>query len=838
MERGGIPIPGACLALLGVLLLLQQVPDRSPEGEDPEAGLRARLEEELRGGVRIGGAIEWRREEGKGVFSRGAKIASLKGGLRLRAERGVVWTRRAAPGDGDGLPIREIFAEGHIIFEWGDDTLLADRFYFDFDKIQGRAEGVRLSLRKLKSWVDDGEESGWGKGVDRSSRGGANWIREVHISADELRILGPSHYKASQAEVTTCDYGEPHYSLHASSVEVTDGRRIRIRGATARIFGVPIFYWPYLYWSMDWNPYIPTLRVGRSSEFGNFLQSDWTLYSGKGIRLTADVDYFEERGTGYGGGLRYRKWRMPLGSTTRWGMLGRLHAYGIRDRGEDELYLPPGEVQERNRWRGRWLHRQWLPFDWVLFTEYSEASDRNFLAEYFEREFRVSKEQENLVYLKRIGPAWGLTLLAKQRRNDFDTTTEALPQVAFEIVKAPVVRVPLIGRRLYYSQRTEFGNFRHRPDDVLVQTGIDVDRNGIYFPKSLGGPWDLDPPHIDTYDPDLYDLDGDGDPEYLPRVRSWRFDTFHEARLPVPLGPVTVAPFVTGRYTSYQRTLVSDDSADRGQAGAGLRFDTQVHRTWDAELPDLGVDGLRHIFNPSLTYFIRYLNTKGPRGFIYFDAIDRIDETESITLNLRNRIQTRRRLPAGGKRAGPTSVDLFDLEIQGSYLPSRRDPVTRREFSNIDFDLRTNLIPYLVLFGQAGLDPVDGDVETWSIGGLTMRPGKYAAGVSLRKVQPTFRLPGSDLPRHFLTYSANLNLTEKWAVEARGQYDLTHGRMQDQTYSVKRYLHQWVMGLSVGVDEGREDTAVSFYITLRDLDAPTRVVFGGRQDFAGLDALQ
>ena len=812
-----------------MILLLQQTPAPPQEDEDREEIFRALIEKEIRAGVKLVSGdfnLEWGGQEKRGTFVKGVELATAGSGLRIRADRGVLWYDP----DKEGT-VQEIYAEGNIIFQWGDDTLQADKLYFDFNRIQGKAVGVRLGLKNLQRWVAEGDESDWGRGTDRTPRVGKDAIKEVYISAKEIRILGPSLYEAEDARVTTCDYGEPHYAIEASSVEVIEGRRIKVRSATARVLGVPLLYWPYLYWSMDWNPYIPSFRVGNSSEFGPFVESDWILYSGKGLRVGADLDYYEQRGTGYGLNARYH------GRDFR----GKALGYRIQDRGEDELPLPfsrepdgfapdpQGEEMERARWRSRWLHRHRLPLGLEIYGEYSESSDRNFLPEYFEREFRESKDQETLLYLKKIRPFWGVTALYKVRRNDFESTTEVLPQVTLDVVKAPVFGVPLIGRAVHYTQRTELANLRFRPDDVQVKTGIDLDGNGLYQPAP--GP-DLDPPRFDTFDPAAYDLDGDEIPDFLPRVRSWRFDTFHEARLPIPLGPVTMAPFISGRYTLWEKTFVTSDGADRGQAGAGARLDTQVHRAWDTQVPGLQINGLRHVFNPSLTYFIRYLNTNGPDGVIPFDSIDRIDETEAVTLNLRNRIQTRRRALYG--LPGQTSVDLLDFEIEGSYFPSRRAPPDRRQSSDIKFDLRTNMLPYLVLFGQAEVDPSDGHADSWSFGGLTSRPGVYSAGFSFRKVRPLFLTGGADNPRHFVHWGSSANLTEKWAVEASGQYDLNLGRIVNQAYTVKRFLHQWVINVSVGRDEGRGDNYLGFSITLRDLDRPQRIVVGGRQDFAGL----
>ncbi len=93
----------------------------------------------------------------------GVTVASERGGVRLRADRAVIWYRQGGQRDALGLPIQEIYAEGHVIFELGDDSLMADRLYFHFGLFEGKAEGVRLALRNLTKWIEEEDKVDYGR---------------------------------------------------------------------------------------------------------------------------------------------------------------------------------------------------------------------------------------------------------------------------------------------------------------------------------------------------------------------------------------------------------------------------------------------------------------------------------------------------------------------------------------------------------------------------------------------------------------------------------------------------------------------------------------------------
>ena len=116
---------------------------------------------------------------------------------------------------------------------------------------------------------------------------------------------------------------------------------------------------------------------------------------------------------------------------------GNVIGYVINDRGTDDLGRTSDrkdlEPDDNLRGRFRFQHRHYLPYDWQAIAEISYASDQHFLEWLYESEFDVGKEQETLLYLKRLKDNWAFSILNKVRINDFAAKLEELPTVEFHL---------------------------------------------------------------------------------------------------------------------------------------------------------------------------------------------------------------------------------------------------------------------------------------------------------------------------------------------------------------------------------------------------------------------
>ena len=89
--------------------------------------------------------------------------------------------------------------------------------------------------------------------------------------------------------------------------------------------------------------------------------------------------------------------------------------------------LPEPDVSYR--YRLFWEHRELLPDDFRLSVELGFISDRNFLQEYFLREWDELKDEDTRIELKQTRDDWSWSVSSSVRLNDFFTETEWLPRL-------------------------------------------------------------------------------------------------------------------------------------------------------------------------------------------------------------------------------------------------------------------------------------------------------------------------------------------------------------------------------------------------------------------------
>ena len=94
-----------------------------------------------------------------------------------------------------------------------------------------------------------------------------------------------------------------------------------------------------------------------------------------------------------------------------------------------------------------------------MTAEVSYLSDENFLEQFYRTEFNVGKEQETLLYLKRIQDNWGLSFLGKMRINDFVDQVEELPTAEYHLMGQS-----LFDDRLTFYSDNQVSRYRYRYD--------------------------------------------------------------------------------------------------------------------------------------------------------------------------------------------------------------------------------------------------------------------------------------------------------------------------------------------------------------------------------------
>jgi hypothetical protein len=372
--------------------------------------------------------------------------------------------------------ISDVYVTGNVVFRQGQRTIYADDFYYDLRDQRGLARNVVLKTFDTQRNIP------------------------IYIRAKELRQLSGNEFEGREVLVTTSEFWQPQISLEAAQIRIAQqteeatpggsasagGLNVEMKGVRFKYGNVTILGLPTVRSTRETaNLPIRSINAGYDGTFGASLETRWYLSRLLGLQepagtdSTLSLDYYSKRGPGGGVEINY----------LRENYFGSFLGYLIDDHGEDRLSRTRRDVDvpEDLRGRLRFLHRQYLPYGWQLTAEASYLSDQNFLEQFFRTEFNVGKEQETLLYLKRLQDNWGLALLGKVRTNDFLNQVEELPSAEYHLTGQS-----LFDDRFTFFSDSQVSRYRYRlasggpaarPDDFFWFTGT---RNELDWPLTVG----------------------------------------------------------------------------------------------------------------------------------------------------------------------------------------------------------------------------------------------------------------------------------------------------------------------------------------------------------------
>ncbi len=217
------------------------------------------------------------------------KELEAEGSVRLRTRGQAVfadWMRYDKPED-------EVNARGNVRLEKGGDVLEGDR-------LRLYVEAERGSIEKPKYEVQV-----------RGTRGRGD--------AEQMQLEGQGKYRVRNGSYTSCEVGNDDWFVRANDLEIDKGRELGVaRGASIEFLGRPIFYTPYLSFSLDNQRKSGFLSptVGTSASSGAIVavpyywniapNRDATItprvMSKRGVQLDTELRYLDHR---YSGNLRF-----------------------------------------------------------------------------------------------------------------------------------------------------------------------------------------------------------------------------------------------------------------------------------------------------------------------------------------------------------------------------------------------------------------------------------------------------------------------------------------------------------------------------------------------------
>ncbi|MEW6357095.1 MAG: LPS assembly protein LptD [Planctomycetota bacterium] len=686
-------------------------------------------------------------------------------GVEIRADAFDSWEEK------DGT--RVVVLKGNVNIVRGTYEVSADRIVLWFSPGEGEKGGMAGAFREVyaegdvtlfqgedmlhaeKVFQNRIENKGLMENARITTRADKKGGLPIIFGGKEVRQIDEDRFEAEKGFITTDDFGKPHFRFQSQRLRLVQSKESRVVNATHNTFRVgelPVAYWPFLSKDLkDDSWFIRNVRVGNSSDFGTFVLTDWDFYDFGIYRndwsdVTLEMDIYSKRGPAFGFDVEYK----------RDNYFGYLDTYYIHDTANSDR--PNIPVPEDDRGRALWRHRQFLPKGFRLDAEVSWLSDQNFLREYFEEEFQTEKEQETMLYLRNIQDNKGFTLTEKHRINRFQTTVEQTPRFLFDVIGEPI---PIGDTYLNFTQNNSLAYQQLRYANTL----------------------DLDSP-----------------------PRTWRFDSRNELRMPIQMGFATLSPFAGAEVTTYDHTLDSRGSADRGAGFFGAQASTNFWRVYDAHSNLLQVNGIRHIMTPEIRYMNIYSAEPQPSNFIQFDAIDRLDQLQRLITGVRNRLQTKRG-PAGNQQ----TVDWVNVDLEHtSYLGNAGANAAQHDF--VEADVTWN-VSNRVTFDSIGneINLGTGEVDVFNLG-LQFRYSpqwRFYVGHRYVDTDPNRQIEGSSVAY----MSAGYVFNEKWSAEVGQQYDVRQHENLSTRMVMIRQLPAWVLQVAFEVDPGESDTITTFSLS-------------------------
>ena len=747
------------------------------------------------------------------------------GRIVIETDRLVLWgpslktlsTEGSEAAGGADVPI-EVYMEGNIVFRQGDRLIYSDRMYYNATY----EYGVVLAAEVFTPVPDY-------QGI-------------VRLKSDVLQQLNRQFFQAYGAAITTSQMGVPQYWFQAEQIGFQDTQVPRINSLTGQlepdpltqeaavdhsmlatsynnflyIGGLPVFYWPAMATDLR-KPsyYLERFSVKNDDIFGVQVLADWDLYQllriknpPTGTDWSLSTDYLGDRGMGLGTNFSYDRtdWLGHPGPVTGW-----FDAWGIYDTGFDDLGENRRHVVPEKAMRGRayWRHRHNLPEGWQVIGKLGWISDRNFLEEYYEKEWDEWVDRVTSLELRRTWEDQTLRVLGQFSLNDNVSQTEWWPRGDHF----------LLGRSLLNDRLTWFA---HSQASYARFGVLDAPTD----PQDAAG-WQYLPWEQPAMEPE-----------------GGRFATRHELDLPLQLGPVKCVPYALGEVAYWGQGLDEQRDLTRAYGQAGVRLSLPFWRVFPTvQNMLLNLNGLAHkvtlqsdlywadasrnidefpLYDPldddSQEHFLGYLGAipwyRDPRNFAFraglqnwvaSPTLETVDDVTAARLGIHQRWQTKRGLP-GQQRV----VDWIALDVDGTLFP-RADRDNFGEYLGLlEYDFLWHVGDRVTILSDGYADLFPDGLRMISLGSALSRPqrGQVYGGITSME---------GPLSSTLLVGAVSYRLSHKWIMDLAGTYDLGPTGNIGERLAITHIGESMLVRLTFNADLGRDNVGAAISVEPRFL---------------------
>lgn len=515
-------------------------------------------------------------------------------------------------------------------------------------------------------------------------------------------------------------------TLHAGELSYANGEKLHAQKGTVGLGNVrPVFFDKF---QQNLNePLISyvSFNGGYRSSLGAFGEAGLHIPVANGLKLGGDLGVYTSRGVMFGPSGSYES---PKGADD---YRGYFRSGFISDHG-DRLTDILGRPIPKNRGYVEWQHEQHPTENLSITGQLNYWKDSDVLRDFKPKEFFQVQQPDTFLETVYTTDNSFSSLFARFQPNSFQDVQERLPELRYDLLPSQ------LGAGFYQKLNSSIAILRE-------------------------------------------------DPPLAPTLRSDRFDAYYGLSRPFKVDDyLSFTPVAGGRLTYYSDATGGRNEYTRALGEVGFDAALRTSAVYDYRNELWKIDGIRHLFTPTLSY--RYI-PEADKGRAYIPPIDRrvfstylqplglgdvrnIDDlaaTDTLRVGLNNTIQTRD--PAYGSR------DLFVLNFASDFRfhrqPGERDvSEIHTEFAAmparwVEFNLYQSFAPQTFTLRELN-------------SGVTFRDGK----------EWTVRFSSNFLRHELEDYLVDVQkkLTEAYDIVGRIHYDARKRRFVEQSYGIRQNL--------------------------------------------------
>ncbi|MCE9548124.1 MAG: organic solvent tolerance protein OstA, partial [Planctomycetia bacterium] len=736
--------------------------------------------------------------------------ADKLGSIDISTDRLVIWTRGMEQPDLGGQTVQrddtplEVYMEGNIVFRQADRVVTAKAMYYDVRNHVGMILDAELlgTVQKFEG--------------------------KLRLQASVLRQTAQDRFVAQGARFTTSRMGEPGYWIQGENLEIQDHPQPAVNPITGEatvdprtgqpliehdwqmtasddylfVEGLPVFYWPTLTTDLD-DPgfYLKQIKFKSDNVFGQQIWTDWNPYQLLGFKkpikgTTWDLgfDYLSDRGPAVSTKYTYTFPSLAgLGGPTK----GVLDAFYIHDDGVDNLGRDYRAVVPSTTERGRLLYnnRQSLGdgFEWI--GELGIVSDRNFLQQYYQREWWTSKDEDTDLRIRRSVENRSWTVMGQMQLEHFFTTTSWLPRADHYWIGESI-----LGDHFTWFEHSSAAYAQYRPETI--------------------------PPNEPAF-------------QLLPwQVASTgsRFSSRQEIDLPVDIGVVKVVPYALGELTHWGEDL-NGQPLDRAYGQVGIRANLPMWKVDPTVESDLwNVHGLAHkvdfqaqfsysdanqdvtqlpLYDPidddSIEQFRNfypfydfpggtipsqfdprfYAIRAGLADWVTSPSTELADDLTALRLGVHQRWQTKR-----GEPGAQHIVDWITFDTDLVLYPNQNQDNFGALVGLIDYNFSWHVGDRFTLLSEGLFDTFSQGQQLVSVGGLLHRPDLGSVYLGVQSLE-------GPISSQVLIATINYRMSEKWITSFTTSLSIGGSTNTTQQLTFTRIGESFLVKLGVYSDEGQ-----------------------------------